>query len=762
MKKIKSFQYILLFIVFVGLFYVLDHASIVGTIYPFAFGMMFALVWANQKVWLVCPAYFIASLAASISFENIISALVSVLVCALPYYIHVMLKKNMREWEMFIYAPVSQVAAIVFHALAGMNPFFIVAEVVIGTLFLMAATHIFEPLIIRGFAYKLTSLEMICAAALLLVFSDGLAGFDLCGFSFSKLFVAFILLAVSYTTKSQNASLCAGVLGLGTLLGTGNAVFIAPFILWALAITAFRTRNRFIPALALVASELLCGYYFSLYYSYGWIDILSVALGAILFIVLPTKVYDQVRVLLSCNNERLAMKNIVNRNRELMHRRLAYLSEVFYDMNDVFKRLIKQNMSEEEVKDMLFEEIREQICKGCPDYKHCHRTFSDDTKKVFEELIQISMERGKITLLDMPSYLTSRCGKTNALISEVNTLTSQYKSYATLVGNVDTSKMLISDQLGGVSSIMKQLSEEVNVLVSFDSTRETKLIDELAYNNIICTDAVVYEKDARTMVASIIVRNEDVDRAKLHETVSKVCGSKMLPFEVYPSSKAGLMTVNLKTAPRYDCTFGVANKSKSGVYVSGDCHSVLRLDGDKFMFCLCDGMGSGEKANKKADTAIGLIENFYKAGFDNEIILSSVNKLLNLEKDDIFSTIDICVIDLRNGIADFVKMGAPTSYLRSSDECKLVEGGALPMGVLGDVSALTKKVVLGERDLVVLCSDGISDAFGSDNEMREFLLTITTANPQEFADRIMEKALANNNGYAVDDMTCLVIKIFSS
>jgi len=140
--------------------------------------------------------------------------------------------------------------------------------------------------------------------------------------------------------------------------------------------------------------------------------------------------------LLSSNNERLAMKNLVNRNREIMSRRLNNLSEVFYDMNDVFKKLIKSNMNEDEVKDMLFEEIREQICKGCPEYKHCHRTFSADTKKMFEELIQVSMERGRITLLDIPSYLTSRCGKTNSLISEINTLTSQYKNYANLVGNV--------------------------------------------------------------------------------------------------------------------------------------------------------------------------------------------------------------------------------------------------------------------------------------------------------------------------------------
>ena len=234
----------------------------------------------------------------------------------------------------------------------------------------------------------------------------------------------------------------------------------------------------------------------------------------------------------------------------------------------------------------------------------------------------------------------------------------------------------------------------------------------------------------------------------------------MAVYDVYPTERAGLINVNLKTAPMFDCVFGLACQPKSGGGISGDSHAIERLDGDRFLFAICDGMGSGEGASEKSQTAVGLVENFYKAGFDNDIILSSVNKLLNLERDDIFSSIDIAVVDLKNGIADFVKMGASTSYIRGQEACKIIECNALPVGILQDVKAFTKKVVLNEKDLIVLCSDGVNDTFGSDSQMRDFLLTIKTANPQEFADEILKKALANNSGYAVDDMTVLVVKIF--
>lgn len=679
---------------------------------------------------------------------------------ALPYYIHIVLKKPMKKWELFIYAGLSQIAYLIFNILGGENPLYYVTTILLGLLFLFISISIFEPLIIRGMRYKLTTSELVCGAIVLMAMSDGLSTCDIYGFSLLKLVVSFLVLTISYTSNISVTLLFSSIMGIGTLLRSNNPVYIAPFIIWALAIIMFRMRNRLFPAIAIIASEMLIVFYFDLYYSFSVLTFLPVILSALVFVVLPTKIYDEISVLLSNNNDRLAMKNLVNKNRELLYRRLNNLSEVFCEMNQVFRKLIKRNMSEEEVKDMLYEEIRSSVCKDCPEQKHCHRTFSEDTKRIFKELITIAFERGRITLLDLPSYLSSRCGKANYLISEINTLTKQYKSYSQLVGNVDTSKLLISDQLSGISGIMKSLASEVDYNVSFDNVREGKLIDELASNNIICSDAVVYEQDAKTTMTSIVVRDEDVNKLKLQQIVSKICGNKMTISETYPSTKAGMINVNLKTAPIYDCLFGLANQPKTGNNISGDCHSIERLDGDKFMFAICDGMGSGKEAGEKAETAINLVENFYKAGFENEIILSSVNKLLNLESDDIFSTIDICVIDLKNGIADFVKMGSASSFIRSQDECKILECQTLPIGVLQDVSPLTKKVVLKDKDFIILCSDGISDTFGSDQEMKDFILTIKTANPQEFADIILEKALANNNGYAVDDMTCLVVKIF--
>lgn len=755
----NKLNYIIYFLLYVLLFFVLSRASIYNEIYPFAFAMLFALAWANQKVWLIAPAYLAGYLINYHDFEAVLCAFCVVLLLIVPYYIHLLTKKPMAKWELFLYAFLSQISMVAFNITGGVNLAFVILEPVLGLLFLLCTISIFEPLIIRGFSSRLTVAELACGALTLMAIGDGLASLNISGFSFVKLFVSLSVLIIVYAGKGYLALYFASIMGIGTLLGNNNALFIAPFIIWALAATLFKFQNRIFPALALIASEALIGYYFQLYYSFGIIEFLPCILSTLIFLALPKKFYKKLAILFSSSNERMAIKSVINRNRDLIHRRLNNLSEVFFDMNNVFKKMIKSQMSEEEVTEMLYEEIKNTICKGCSEQKHCHRTFSEDTKLVFKQLIKVAMERGKVTLLDLPSYLASRCGKSNVLISEINTLTSQYKSYSKLVGNVDTSKLLISDQLSGISGLMKDLSTEVDSLISFDSAREEALISELISSNIVCSDAVVYEKDAKTSMASVVVREEDANKLKLPSIVSKICNQKMTIYDIVPTEKAGLVNVNLKTAPSYDCIFGLASQPRSGSNISGDCHSIERLDGDKFMFAICDGMGSGEKASEKSETTIDLIENFYKAGFDNEIILSSVNKLLNLEKDDIFSTIDLCTIDLKSGIADFVKMGASSSYIRGEEGCKIIESGSLPIGVLQEAKAITKKVVLKEKDFIIICSDGINDSFGSDSEFKDFLLTIKSANPQEQADLILQRAKANNNGYAVDDMTCIVVKI---
>ncbi len=763
MKKINKYlDMAIKFCLFTFFFFLLFNASINQILYPFAFGMLFALTWANQKVYLLAPAYLLAGLITDFSLENAIVLLVTIFVLIVPYFIHVLCKKVMRKWEFGIFAVLSQIGKIIFEILGGFSPILSVVNVVLGVLYLYLAIVIFEALIIRGFSNKLTSLELVSLFVLVMSLCAGFVNLNIESFSFLKLFVSFLILVFVYTSSPILTLLLAITAGVGALIATNNPLYMTPFVLWAMSALMFKNHHKIFMVIGVLCVEVLIGYYFQLYYSFGIIEALPLIISSVVFFCLPKAWLNEVSVVFNLSKDRFAMKNVVNRNREILHQRLGNLAEVFNDMNIIYRNMLKKGMLQEDVKKILNEEICDKICSYCPERNHCHRTFAENTHKVFDELITIAFERGKVNLLDIPSYLTSRCKQTSAILGAVNTLTTQYKKYLTMLTDVDTSKTIIADQLLGISKVISALSKEVESNVSFDSVRENKILDELTYHNIICIDAVVFEKDIHTDVASLVVRSEDAEKLRIVDYVGKVMGKKMMIFEAFPSMRPNYTVLNLKTAPRFDCLFGIAQKTKANSAKSGDTYSIIKLDGDKILFAISDGMGSGEKAENISELSLCLIENFYKAGFDNEIILSTVNKLLNLHKEEIFSALDIGVLDLKNGIIDFIKMASPVSFIINENEVKKVESSSLPMGIVSDIKPVVKKVVINGNDFVVITSDGVSDSFENDEIFKEEIVSIKTKNPQELADQLLEKALSKNKGYAVDDMTILVVKIFES
>ena len=760
MKKFdKILKNLLLLVSFLLLFFELNNASINNVLYPFSFGMLFALTWANQKVYLLAPAYLISGLVLNFSLNNAIVLLVTIFLLVLPYYIHVLCKKVMKKWEFGLFSLLSQTASLVFAITGGYSIVLAAVNIVLGVLYMYSAIIIFEALIVRGFSNKLTSLELISLFILVMSLCAGLVNISIGDFSFLKLFVSFVILVFAYTSTSVLTLLMAITAGAGALLATNNPIYMTPFVLWALCALVFKNHHKIFMVIGVLCCEVINGLYFNLYPSFNIVEALPIILSSVIFLILPKKWLDEMAVIFNLSKDRLAMKNVVNRNREILGKRLSNLAEVFNEMNIIYRNMLKKGMSKEDVKKILYGEICDKICSYCPERNHCHRTFADSTKKVFEELITIAFERGKATLLDIPSYLTSRCKQTSAILGSVNTLTAQYKKYMSMMADVDSSKLIIADQLLGISKIISSLSKEVDANVSFDTVRENKILDELTYHNIICIDAVVFEKDIHTEIASLVVRKEDAEKMRIVDCVGKVCGQKMIVYESFPSVRPNYTVLNLKTAPRFNCVFGVSQKTKSKSETSGDNYTVIKLDGDRILFAVSDGMGSGEKAENYSELSLALIENFYKAGFDNDIIISSVNKLLNLHKDDIFSALDVGVLDLKNGICDFIKMASPVTFIVSSEEVKKVESSSLPLGIVDDVGPLVKKEVISAGDYIVVVSDGISDSFEDDEMFKEELLSLNGKNPQELADQLLERALSRNKGYAVDDMTCVIIKI---
>ena len=124
-----------------------------------------------------------------------------------------------------------------------------------------------------------------------------------------------------------------------------------------------------------------------------------------------------------------------------------------------------------------------------------------------------------------------------------------------------------------------------------------------------------------------------------------------------------------------------------------------------------DGMGTGEKAAAESKAAIELLEQFAAAGFSRELAVQLINSALLLRRaEENYATLDICSIDLYDGQAEFIKLGAVASFICRGNRAISVYAHTLPAGILEQVRVEKNDMRLKDGDLILLLTDGIADA----------------------------------------------------
>ena len=378
-------------------------------------------------------------------------------------------------------------------------------------------------------------------------------------------------------------------------------------------------------------------------------------------------------------------------------------------------------------------------------------------------MVSVGYEKGKVLLVDLPSHLTSNCYNINQIINVINSMLASYKEYTNVVSNLDTGRALIADQLSGVSKLLNALGQEVDTNISFDTLFENRIKEELSYKNVVCLECIIYEKDIFNKNIELIVKTDTIIDNVIEKVVSKILNNKLFIKSIVPAEIIGASLITLAIKPNYDIAFGSSSVNKMGKKVCGDSQSLIKLEDGKYMVSICDGMGSGEKANRVSRLTLSLIENFYRAGFENDIILSSVNKLLSLTEEESFSTIDLCIIDGKKNIYDFIKLGATSGYLkREKGECEEILSSDLPIGVLEEMTPHITKKLISPYDMLVFVSDGISDSFEGKKDLRLLISNTTTINPQTLSEEILNTALEINGNIARDDMTVVCVRVFDN
>jgi stage II sporulation protein E len=441
------------------------------------------------------------------------------------------------------------------------------------------------------------------------------------------------------------------------------------------------------------------------------------------------------------------------RIRELTVERLKEVSAVFEQTGEMFSGEAAQKVAPAEISGIL-SVVAESTCKDCVFRKSCWDKDFLSTYHVFNRLFTVYEKKGSLQATDIDAAFAKKCFNLQGILSTAESMFSAYLLSLQWRRKVEASRAITGQQLKGVARVVCDIGREMGTGFEFIESVETKVAATLDAAGVRVRE-VCAESAVGGLVVGLKVRGckrEQDCRRSMERAVSAACGVRMEWLGQAGCGTQKTCTLRFAQSHRYSVLTGVAQASKGEV--SGDSHSFQGLKDGRYMLMLSDGMGSGEAARRESAATVSLAENFFQAGFDDNVVWGTINRLLVLKGDEeTFSTVDLCMLDLKSGDAAFTKIGAECSYVFAGSELRTITPGSPPIGILDEITPVSTRITLCEGDMIVMVSDGVSSAIRAP----EWFSDIPKTNAQETADAILAKALSG--GIPADDMTVMVSRI---
>ena len=217
-----------------------------------------------------------------------------------------------------------------------------------------------------------------------------------------------------------------------------------------------------------------------------------------------------------------------------------------------------------------------------------------------------------------------------------------------------------------------------------------------------------------------------------------------------------------KNGAKYSISSGEACYAREG-YVSGDSYLCRALKDEKYAMILSDGMGKGEAASAESSLVVSTLSKLLDVGFDPEKAIKTVNSILLMQSgEEMFSTIDMAILDKHSGKLKLFKVGAAITYIKRGDKIASFKMAALPAGLMDGLKIDYIDVRLRPGDQIIMVSDGIIDSCREDINSEWLARTIAqvrSKDPQTMADLIMNKAVENYGVREKDDLTVLTFRL---
>ncbi|HZJ76525.1 MAG TPA: stage II sporulation protein E, partial [Oscillospiraceae bacterium] len=584
-------------------------------------------------------------------------------------------------------------------------------------------SHYAIPVVLQNTNRKILSTEeIICIAIITALALSGINEIYILGLSLRNILGILITILFAYNGGAGVGASVGITLGLITSMSTGSTpVIIGIFGFSGLLAGVFKDIGRAGSAFGFLIGNAILTFYVNGYYEI-FIQFKECIAAFVLFLVFPKTLIIQMEKF--CNTRATFLnsgRTHSDRMRQLTYQKLKEYATTFGELSATFEKISeKHEFYDKEDMSKLIEKVANRACYNCSMKRSCwDQNFNVTYQGILDMFIYIE-EKGILKYDNLPKTMKRRCMRPEAVVENVAHLYEFSHLNTIWKQRLMESRGLVGDQLGGVAKILGELATDINNELEFDIDLEDAVHVALDKTGLSVKDITV-SNSAEGNLEIVIDKKPyfNRDKDKLISIVSEAVGTKLVSkTRNYDAEDKEGCSLTLVEAERYAALTRSAAATGIEGELSGDSYTFVNLKNGQYMAALSDGMGTGDKAHRQSGNTIDMLEKMMEAGFQRDIAIKTINSILMLKSsDEMFASLDMALIDLHKGTADFVKIGSAPSFIkRHNGKIEIITASTLPIGILTDIQIEGNVQNLEDGDLIITVSDGITD---SDKEKRE-------------------------------------------
>ncbi|MFD1736913.1 stage II sporulation protein E [Bacillus salitolerans] len=613
--------------------------------------------------------------------------------------------------------------------------------------------------------------EIICLIILIASVLTGTIGWSLYDMSIEHIFSRYLVLIFAFCAGATIGSTVGVVTGLILSLANVTSLYQMSLLAFSGLLGGLLKEGRkFGVAVGLLIGTLLIGLY-----GENQSELLNTVfeslLAIALFFLTPQNLLSKLARYIPGTAEHTAeQQQYLRKIRDVTANRVEQFSSVFQALSKSFSQygLLQEDKDDDREIDYFLSNVTEKTCQTCFKKEQCWAKNFNTTYEYMHKIMRESEDLSFGRNVNFHREWEKHCVKPAKVIDAIQHELTYYQANQKLKKQVRESRRLVADQLLGVSQVMGDFAREIQRERENHTIQEDQILDALRDFGIEIGHADIYSLEQGNVDIEMSVpycngsgECEKLIAPILSEILQETIIVKKEECSAYPN---GNCHVTFGSAKTFVIETGIANAAKGGAFVSGDSYSTIELGAGKYAIAISDGMGNGERAHLESNETLLLLQKILQSGIEEKVAIKSVNSVLSLRTtDEIFTTLDLAMIDLQDASAKFLKIGSTPSFVKRAEKVMKIEASNLPMGIIQEFEVDVVSEQLKAGDLLIMMSDGIFEGpkhvENYDVWMKRKIKEVETEDPQEVADLIMEEVIRTRGGQIEDDMTIVVAKV---